>query len=171
MKTLLTLILTTVISIPAFAQDHSNHSHNEHLNTLVSEYVKIKEALVKDDFEQAKKYLAAFTLEAKTNDDMNSHHSHADKHISHHNKMADALNQAESAQSISQLRDAFDEISIELLSAIENQDYKQQTIYVQFCSMANKGEGSKWLSTKKTIENPYYGQSMLGCGDIIKTIQ
>tara|TARA_R110000868_G_scaffold1211_4_gene9384 strand:+ start:4350 stop:4865 length:516 start_codon:yes stop_codon:yes gene_type:complete len=171
MKTLLTLIVASLISIPAFAQDHSGHSHDTHLHTLVNEYFGIKDALVSDDFEKSVKHLTAFSSEARKNNDMNNHSEHASKHEKHHSKMLEALNQAEAATSISQLRDSFDEISAELLTAVENQNYNQQTIYVQSCPMANNGEGAKWLSASKTIQNPYYGQSMQGCGEVIKTIQ
>jgi Cu(I)/Ag(I) efflux system membrane fusion protein len=42
---------------------------------------------------------------------------------------------------------------------------------VQHCPMADSFKGADWLSKKKEILNPYFGQSMLTCGSITKTIE
>jgi len=44
------------------------------------------------------------------------------------------------------------------------------THFVDFCPMANDGEGALWLSTEKSIRNPYYGEMMLGCGEVRETL-
>ena len=41
-----------------------------------------------------------------------------------------------------------------------------QTVFSQFCPMANNNQGASWLSLEKTIRNPYFGNSMLNCGSI-----
>ncbi|HEY0108796.1 MAG TPA: DUF3347 domain-containing protein [Fibrella sp.] len=38
--------------------------------------------------------------------------------------------------------------------------------YVQFCPMAAGGKGASWLSDKREIRNPYYGDKMLKCGSV-----
>ena len=43
-------------------------------------------------------------------------------------------------------------------------------IYKDFCPMALK-KGAYWLSSQKEIRNPYYGDKMLKCGVVKKTIQ
>jgi hypothetical protein len=35
-------------------------------------------------------------------------------------------------------------------------------VYVQFCPMANDGEGANWLS--KMLKESFYGSKMLTCG-------
>lgn len=44
-----------------------------------------------------------------------------------------------------------------------------ETIYYQYCPMFNKG--SNWLSKEETIKNPFYGSSMLTCGNTVETIK
>jgi hypothetical protein len=39
-------------------------------------------------------------------------------------------------------------------------------VYVQFCPMAFGGAGGAWLSDKKEILNPYFGDQMLHCGSV-----
>jgi len=40
-------------------------------------------------------------------------------------------------------------------------------LYLEYCSMANDNFGAYWLSFDKEIKNPYYGEQMLACGEII----
>ncbi|MBL0307120.1 MAG: DUF3347 domain-containing protein [Chitinophagaceae bacterium] len=46
-----------------------------------------------------------------------------------------------------------------------------ETIYYQFCPMANNGKGANWLSKESNIKNPYYGSQMLTCGKTVETIK
>ena len=46
-----------------------------------------------------------------------------------------------------------------------------ETVYYQFCPMANDGKGANWLSKESAIKNPYYGNQMLTCGKVVETIK
>lgn len=46
-----------------------------------------------------------------------------------------------------------------------------QTLYKDFCPMANDGKGAIWISELKEIKNPYYGRSMLTCGSVKETLK
>ncbi|PVY43690.1 uncharacterized protein DUF3347 [Pontibacter virosus] len=39
-----------------------------------------------------------------------------------------------------------------------------QTLYYQYCPMANNDQGAYWLSSNEEIRNPYFGEQMLKCG-------
>ena len=41
----------------------------------------------------------------------------------------------------------------------------QGTVYYQYCPMANGDKGAFWLSEIEDIENPYFGDMMLKCGE------
>ena len=45
------------------------------------------------------------------------------------------------------------------------------TAYYQYCPMANQDTGAYWLSSSKEIRNPYFGESMLKCGETRETIE
>ncbi len=45
-----------------------------------------------------------------------------------------------------------------------------EIVYYQFCPMANGGKGANWLSKEVAIKNPYYGSTMLTCGNTVETI-
>ncbi|KAF2342432.1 DUF3347 domain-containing protein [Flavobacterium tistrianum] len=42
-----------------------------------------------------------------------------------------------------------------------------EPIYKQYCPMAD----ADWLSKEKAVKNPYYGSSMLTCGNVVETIK
>jgi len=46
----------------------------------------------------------------------------------------------------------------------------EQSVYVQFCPMADNNKGAKWLSFEDAVLNPYFGDKMLTCGSVIQTI-
>ncbi|MEI6866176.1 efflux RND transporter periplasmic adaptor subunit [Flavicella sp.] len=48
---------------------------------------------------------------------------------------------------------------------------ENKTLYLKFCPMTNNNSGGYWLSIEKEIQNPYYGQSMLKCGEIKQEIK
>lgn len=43
-------------------------------------------------------------------------------------------------------------------------------IHIQHCPMAMAGKGADWISESTAILNPYYGDAMLECGEVSKTL-
>ncbi|MEX0724530.1 MAG: DUF3347 domain-containing protein [Gracilimonas sp.] len=172
MKSIITLTLFSLISLTAMAQhgDHENHQkeeqvqhqHTNHLEVLIGHYMGAKNALVQDEFESAKESLKAFAEEVHNSGEMNEHEEHANKHADHHSKMAAAVTEASEAEDIKALRTALKKISVELITAVQNQGY-DDTLYKQYCPMYEGG--SSWLSTEKKVQNPFFGQAMHSCGD------
>lgn len=67
------------------------------------------------------------------------------------------------------LRETLGGVSLTLKNILERYEYKEDLkVYLAFCPMALDGKGAHWLQDTKEIANPYYGSSMLGCGDIQK---
>ena len=77
----------------------------------------------------------------------------------------------EKLKSIDVLRDEFIGLSEEIIAMIKASNPMDQTIYIQKCPMADRGEGASWLSFSDQIKNPYYGVSMLKCGSVVDSIQ
>ena len=46
-----------------------------------------------------------------------------------------------------------------------------QTLYKDFCPMANEGKGATWISETEEIKNPYYGKEMQECGKVKETFK
>jgi len=171
MKTYLITLLALFLSAANIqAQEEKEHGHDDHLSILISEYMDFKSALVADDFEKAQKHISKFSEKVKSNNEMNEHKEHQKKHETHHTKMLAAVETATASTNIKELRNSLEPITLELVKAVENQGYDKSALYIQFCPMANNGEGGKWMSDKEKIENPYYGQKMHKCGETIEKI-
>jgi Cu(I)/Ag(I) efflux system membrane fusion protein len=171
MKTLLIAFLALTFSINVNAQDSTNHQHKDHLKTLVSEYLQLKDALVASEFDEAKSHLSNFSEEVNNNAEMMDHsEKHGEMHEEHHGAMASAIESAQKAENIKELRASFEGISDQLVKAIENQGFEDEQLFVQFCPMADGGDGAHWISNAKEIKNPYYGSMMLTCGKVVKEL-
>lgn len=73
------------------------------------------------------------------------------------------------AAEISAQREAFAELSLQL-EGLFKQNLASGTLYKQFCPMALNDEGAFWFSDVKEIRNPYFGNKMLKCGNVVETI-
>lgn len=72
---------------------------------------------------------------------------------------ADALAKA---KDLAAARDAFKPLSTSLISYLSKEKVQTGRYYAAYCPMAK----ASWLQTDKAIKNPYYGKSMLTCGQI-----
>lgn len=64
-------------------------------------------------------------------------------------------------------REIFANLSKNMAEVAKVTKLSDQPIYKQYCPMKK----AYWLSNEKTIKNPYYGNSMLTCGNIEETIK
>jgi hypothetical protein len=58
-----------------------------------------------------------------------------------------------------------------LITLFKKAEITSGSMFVQYCPMANEGEGGYWLSSETEIRNPYYGDEMLNCGEVKETIE
>ena len=61
-------------------------------------------------------------------------------------------------------REHFIMLSKDMADLIKTFGNGGQTLYKDFCPMANDGKGAIWISETKDIKNPYLGKSMPTCG-------
>ena len=69
-------------------------------------------------------------------------------------------------KNIEDLRSAFLHLSTSMIKLTNDFNTLTDTLYLQHCQMANKNSGGNWLSLEKQIKNPYFGASMLQCGEV-----
>ena len=75
-----------------------------------------------------------------------------------------------SVSSLSKQRIIFTTISSELIAMFKKAEISSGSMIVQYCPMANDGDGGYWLASETEIRNPYYGDEMLNCGEVKETI-
>lgn len=146
---LLALALGCITITASQAHDHTATP----LQAAVEQYVKIQAALAGDSLKGVPEAANSLAAVAK--------------------KSASALPEAIASQAeavakapdIDATRAAFKPLSETLIIAMSAQKEKSG-YYEAFCPMAN----AAWIQTGKKIANPYFGASMLTCGELRKEL-
>lgn len=82
-----------------------------------------------------------------------------------------ALKAIRSAGDVEKQRLAYARFEDALYTSLKAFGINNKPVYRQFCPMAQSGKGAYWLSDKKPIRNPYFGDQMLTCGETKEVIQ
>jgi hypothetical protein len=146
-----------VLSLSLFA----NNSFDETMNKITIEYLKIKDTLTNDKTEMVDENAGAIVELAKTLDSSDVEEEHKEHFTDIPTKISVAAKDLSKAKDIKAMRKAFNDLSKPL--AMWTTMVKPVGINVAYCSMA---PGS-WLQKGEEIRNPYYGASMLKCGEIV----
>ena len=72
---------------------------------------------------------------------------------------------------IEKQRIEFDLFNLTFYDSLKIFGLSNTTAYSQFCPMAFDNKGAYWFSDSKEIRNPYFGDMMLECGEVIETIK
>ncbi|WP_018619816.1 efflux RND transporter periplasmic adaptor subunit [Spirosoma luteum] len=131
----------------------------------------LTEAFISTDVKQAK--TAAVRVEkALSGVDMTllSGKSHNDW-MNQLNAMNTALKTIRSSDAIETQRLAYGRFGDALYTSLKAFGINNKPVYRQFCPMAQSGKGAYWLSDKKPIRNPYFGEQMLTCGETKEVLQ
>lgn len=141
------------------------------LQPLYKNYFDFKDALTKDDFNSAKKALLEFQ---KSLDKINMSLFKGEAHnvwMSYQTELKKNTLHAAHTKDIKELRMPFEPISNVMIAMTKAFNPLSESTYVQFCPMANSDKGANWLSKENKVVNPYFGVSMLKCGEVKETIK
>ncbi|MBF9054980.1 DUF3347 domain-containing protein, partial [Rhodobacterales bacterium LSUCC1028] len=83
--------------------------------------------------------------------------------------MKQLAHQMADAQDIEEVRELFAQFT-EKAGPMFEDALSEGTIYKKYCPMAFNNEGAYWYAAVKEITNPYFGEKMLKCGSVKKTI-
>ena len=136
---------------------------NSYDNDLIGQYLRIKDALIATNAEEA-------TNAAKSMKNILLNENDISVNLKNLNLIIEEIiNNNE----IKDKRISFYELSKYLVKALKNKSIgtnQGRDIYIQFCPMAMNNKGAIWLSTDYNVLNPYYGETMLKCGVVRDTI-
>lgn len=143
----------------------------EQLTDFVYQYLELNKSLVQSDFKltqsNAKKLETSLNkidmklLDEEAHNAWMEQFSNLKKHI--------GLLQI--AKDIEKQREIFSDLSNQMIEIAETFGLKIETVYVAYCPMALDDKGAFWLSEKEEINNPYFGDKMLRCGEVKKEIR
>jgi copper chaperone CopZ len=163
----------------ATMQNHTNHQRDgmanasqetNQLTAVFDSYFSLKDALVKTDGNIAS--AKAKDLQAAINA-VKMEKLPMDVHTVWMKVLNDVKEDAEhinGTKDIAHQRDHFMSLSKNMYALIKVAK-TTETVYYQFCPMANEGKGANWLSKESGVKNPYYGSQMLTCGKTVETIK
>ena len=153
---LIVAILATTITKYSLAQDSTKQYQ---LPQLLTYYYNIKNALVAGDATSASANALAFSKTVNSIDY---------KVISEGNihTLANDAGKISETKDIKKQREYFANFSINMAAVAKAVQLTDQPIYQAYCPMKK----AYWLSNEKAIKNPYYGSSMLTCGQVTETL-
>jgi len=152
-------------------QDHAHEGHtheasasqignpqfkNENTKAVYEHYIHLKTALVKSDAKEAQSGASALSVAL-------SNVANA--------KGAELASKIASTSDIKVQRDNLDGLTTEVENVIKSGGLKSGKIFKQYCPMAKNGDGAYWLASESDINNPYYGDEMLECGEVKEEIK
>jgi len=143
----------------------------EQLKMVFNNYIKLKDALVKDDADdviiEAKNTLSSLTkVDMKL---LKDEKAHADWMVLH-KEIESSVSSISEETNIKAQRSHFKRLSMHLISAIEIFGINKK-VYSQYCPMADNNNGAYWLSKQEKVINPYFGEAMLTCGEVKQVIE
>lgn len=161
MKTTITTCLLAAALLLAAPANASVKKFDKAMGPLLSEYLKITASLAADTLDGVAAAAAKIKKLAVKLPAAKASGKHAAKYEKLPAKIKAGAAAVGEAKGIKAVRQAFKKLSKPMvLWAALSQPAGLNTVY---CSMAP----GAWLQRDKTIANPYYGASMLRCGEII----
>ena len=131
-----------------------NNVFSQNTTTLLNNYMNVKNALVSADEKGVSKAISILYESIK--DESNF----AEKEV-----LLKATEKMSKANGIEKQRAVFNDVSTTIWKVVKKADKVEQPVYYQYCPMKK----AYWLSKEKEIKNPYYGSSMLTCGNVSET--
>jgi hypothetical protein len=184
------ILLSSALTVLLFACNESNDQSKENnadsisrteqtgnnvtvasIDAALDSYLLIKNALTEDNGNAAAK--AAKDLNEKLqsygasqlNDAQRKVYADVQEEVLEHSKHI-----ADNAGKIDHQRNHFDLLSVVMYDLVKS-DKVDKILYKQYCPMYNDKKGGVWLSETKEIKNPFYGKSMLDCGEVKEEIK
>ncbi|MEC5128107.1 efflux RND transporter periplasmic adaptor subunit [Verrucomicrobiales bacterium BCK34] len=145
-----------------------NDSGNRALKTVVTDYLAIQTALAKDSLDEAGLSAKSLTSSAAAlTDTATENPGAANRLVSLSDQIKSLSESTAKTDSIVQFRANFKTLSGLIETLINSFGSGLDTeLYSAHCPMAFDNSGADWLQEDRNIANPYFGASMLNCGEI-----
>ncbi len=137
----------------------------ESIAPVVDAYLGAQEKLAADDFEGAKEALAQLGREVNeieppgSREALEAWQESASVFVSHVRHVA-------KSEDIGGMRSAFEMLSMEIERVLERfGNPSADPVRLAFCPMAFDSRGARWVQRDGPLQNPYYGEAMLRCGE------
>ncbi len=152
------------------SQNHQNIPANLNLSERQTEafirvldaYFQVKDALVQSDAELATTRLVLL----KNRSDIRELNE-----IPNWSSFQNTIKKMNQTNDLGFQRALFIGLSDQLIAFVKRYKSNEIPVFVQFCPMADNDKGANWLSKASEIRNPYYGNMMLTCGEVLESLK
>lgn len=162
-KNILFTLIAVFILAPFFG---FSQAQDGALSSLLTKYLSVKNALVAGDAAGAGKAAADFVSTAKTIDAKSLTAAGQKTYIAVQAKLLADAGAVAGTKDLAKQRATFQSFSDNMI-ALSRATKPAAPVYVAYCPMKK----ASWLSNEKVIKNPYYGSTMLNCGQVTDTIK
>lgn len=149
-----------------FSSPQSAFTADKALQQLLPDYYNLKNALVKDDANAASISAMQLASIVKSVDEklLTATEKKAFAYVK--GPLIYTADSIAKTTELDQQREHFAKLSETMSGLTQAVPLSQQPVYLDYCPMKK----ARWLSSDKAIQNPYYGNQMLSCGSIEKTL-
>ncbi|MCB0409189.1 MAG: efflux RND transporter periplasmic adaptor subunit [Flavobacteriales bacterium] len=159
----------TSSEIPDYV-DQTDEKFKVQLNELLSTYYNLKDAFVNDKADLANSE-AKNLLKSLEKVEMKLLKGDAHMYwMTQKNNIQLSGEKIANSNDINEQRNQFISISNAMINSVKAFGVKNVS-YEQYCPMADDNNGAYWLSESNKVLNPYFGSSMLNCGEIKNEIK
>jgi len=142
---------------------------NNQVAAVLDRYFDLKDALVESDAEKAKEKAEALASEAESVDPQGLNEETTALWIAFSEIVINSSNEMIQLDDVDDQRYHFEYVSEAMISMVETFRPVGYSIYHQSCPMV-RGGSADWLSREEQIANPYHGDRMMRCGEVIRRI-
>jgi Cu(I)/Ag(I) efflux system membrane fusion protein len=141
------------------------------LDALYNAYIPVQEALAGDDAGAAVAALVLFRQALGQADESARASDGGAEWAGYSEAVAAGLAGMEKASDMDGLRAGFYPLSVAMAKVVEAYGAGQGPVYELYCPMAFGDQGATWLQGDPKINNPYFGASMLRCGEVKRQLK
>lgn len=157
MKKLLFAFVLTGTLLGCAGNKNTENVENQEASTEreslpIEAYLAVKDALVETDANKASQAASSF-LELTENSQL----------------ISPLQTIANNTSDVKAQRAAFETLSAKMYE-LAKASQGEMVLYKQYCPMAFNNQGAFWLAAEQEVNNPYFGDVMLHCGSVQKTL-
>lgn len=147
----------------------STAEFNAQMASVLDRYFDLKNALVESDAETAKGYAESLKTEAEQVEQEGLNRETFAIWVSFSDVIVNSGNELVTLDDVDDQRYHFEYISEAMIEMVDTFRPVGYEIFQQSCPMV-RGGSADWLSREEGIRNPYHGDRMMRCGEVIRRI-
>ncbi len=149
--------MATALVQTGFAQ-HDHAATTAQTAALLPLYYSVKDALVGGN---------ATIASSKAGELVKALNGADAKTITNRDGLLEHAGKIAASKDLKSQREHFAGLSTDMIALAKASKLSAEPVYQMYCPMKK----SNWLSSEKTVKNPYYGSAMLTCGKVVETIK